>query len=815
MRRAVLQWPGRSEARAGWTNDELAELYRVEHALNQAAFAVETDCGVSDEGDPWFVFCHPDGQVVVHIARIDGLYLLFCLTLPEPLTGTSFVALTKAYVSTLPKPEAMPRAGGVVAHPSALLSLLVAAAMFSVDAFVQHPAHAAELPRASHGDPPLGHPVRPGVVKDAVVKAFSEAFAAAVWRAHGAEGVEAGAAWQAVEQAALGFAALYEANLVTEVAGPTTTGEPAAPLPELSAPPVEGAPRTGADQSLETHAQIDKPDDGRAAVLAGPSRGLIGAADGPRANLMDPAPATMTGLAGAIDAGGDGPGAMRWRPAVPGSSTKTAGVLGVLAPALDDGAAGLPLISDSERDLAVTLAAGGETLDLAAGGLWRLVVSGQGDLTLVNAGAAESIAFANHTTADIDLFYDAASSSAPVSQRLALGGAAHVSLAESAPPEGQPVRLVVDSHGAKANDLSLLDTAPGQGADFNLTITGRESLTLHESAATFAASRLDASELAGTLTIGVDLGDGAAGATVLNFDSGNFIVDSQGSVALENLGDNATIKIDVDLNSAIFGLGGRSGSATGPLALALDLGAVGQNAPVEVGLIDANGVDKLSIASSGGDNVAQTIIDPALTNLQLTGGGALEIDAILGVKAIDGQSVDIDASGLTGFLTLNAGGISDLAAGGRSVSIALGAGGGAVTDMNASEAVTVTLGAGQGRLYFADGATHVAIAGLKSADQVSIGDATVADAFVNGVALSPSQQTSVDAAANLLVAATTAATAAGASAAHQAVLFSYKGGSYVFVDVAGNHVFDPSLDAIIKLVGVLPTTDFAGVFHSA
>ena len=747
--------------------------------------------------------------------EFDGLYHLFCLTLPEPLIGTSFVGLTKAYVSTLPKPQAMPRAGGVVAHPSALLSLLVAAAMFSVDALVQHPAHAAELPKASHEDPSSGHLVRPGAMKAAVLKAFSEAFAAAVWRGHGAEGVEAGGAWQAVEQAALGFAALYEANLVTDVARSMATGEPTTPLPDVFASPVEGALGTAADQTLETRAQIDKSDDGRVAILVGPSRDLVVAVDRPQANPNDPALATMFGPTGAIDASGDGLGATRWRPAVLGSSTKTAGVLGVLAAALDDGAPGLPLISDRERDLAVTLAPGGGSLDLAAGGLWRLVVSGQGELTLINAGAAESIDFASHTTADVDLFYDATSSSAPVAQKLRLDGATHVSLAESAPPDAQPVRLVVDSHGAKANDLNILDTARGQGADFSLEITGQESLTLHEFAATFGASRLDASKLTGTLTIGIDLGDRAAGATVLSIDSGNFIVDSQDSVALENLGDNATIKIDVDLNSAIFGFGGRASSATGTLALSLDLGAADQNAPVSVGLIDAHGVEDLSIASSGGDNVAQTIIDPALTNLQLIGGGGLEIDAILGVKPTDGQSVDIDASGLSGFLTLNAGGISDLAAGGRPVSIALGAGGGAVTDMNASEAVTVTLGAGQGRLYFADGATHVAIAGLRSADQVSVGDATVADTFVNGLSPGSSQQTSIDASANLLAAATTAATAAGASLAHQAVLFSYKGDSYVFVDVVGNHVFDPSLDAIIKLVGVLPTADFAGVFHSA
>ena len=187
----------------------------------------------------------------------------------------------------------------------------------------------------------------------------------------------------------------------------------------------------------------------------------------------------------------------------------------------------------------------------------------------------------------------------------------------------------------------------------------------------------------------------------------------------------------------------------------------------------------------------------------------------MGITAVDQQDVVIDASGLAGFLTLNASAIADVAAGGRHVSIVLGAGGGKITDMAAAEAVTITLGAGRGLLNFADGATLITVAGLNSADQVNVGEATFADAFVNGLASTPSQQTSIDASGDLRAAATMAATMASASAAHQAVLFSYKGDSYVFVDALGNHVFDPSLDAIIKLVGVLPTTDLAGVFHSA
>ncbi|MGO8834999.1 MAG: hypothetical protein ACLQE9_19560 [Roseiarcus sp.] len=803
MRRAVLQWPGRPKSGAAWTNDELAELYRVEHALNQAAIAVETDRGVSDEGDPWFVFCHPDGQVVVHIVRMDGLYHLFCATLPQPLAGPSFAALTKAYVATIPRPQASTRTGVVVAHPSALLSLLVAAAMVSVDALLQHPAQANEPPAAPHGDLLSGHHVHSGAAKDAAIRAFTETFAAAVWRGRGADGAEGDAAWRAVEQAALAFAALYEADLPLAVAPSAAWRAPTIAVPESS------GPQAGAAESREARLWTDQAGDETAAVAGAPGRDVVASAAKAQPALANLQPTLAAGLIGAINAGGEGVGAGFWRPAPLTGVGKTAGALSVMAalPAAD-----LAPISAAARDLTVTLAGAGESLDLAPGELWSLVISGQGGLTLVNAGAADSIDVSSRTTAEITLIYDAASSSALAPQKLTLDGATHVSLTEGSSPETQPTRLVVDSQGAKGNELNILDTPGGGPAEFSLKVIGGESLTLQESAASFGASRLDASKLSGALTVGIDFSDGA---TDLSLGSGNFVVKAQDSVALENLGDNATIQIDVDLNSVILGFARGASAAAAPIALALDLGAPGQSAPVSIGLIDADDVSALSIVSSGGANAVQTIIDPALTSLEVSGGGALEIDAIRGVKAVDSSSLVIDASGLDGFLTLDAGAIGDLAAGGRQVSIALGAGGGAITDMAASEAVTVALGTGPGLLYLADGATHVAIAGLISKDQVNVGAATVADAFVNGLGLSSSQQTSIDASASLLAAASAAATMAGAATAHQAVLFSYRGDSYVFVDVAGNHVFDQSLDAIIKLVGVLPTTDLAGVFHSA
>ena len=57
----LVSFPHRSERTFDWTRDELAELYPIEHALTQAIL-LETDRGLSDEGDPWFVFCRADAR---------------------------------------------------------------------------------------------------------------------------------------------------------------------------------------------------------------------------------------------------------------------------------------------------------------------------------------------------------------------------------------------------------------------------------------------------------------------------------------------------------------------------------------------------------------------------------------------------------------------------------------------------------------------------------------------------------------------------------------------------------------------------------
>jgi hypothetical protein len=59
--------------RHGWSRHELAHLRRASNRLREAGFSIETESGLTDEGDPWFVFCDADsGEVVAHFARISG-----------------------------------------------------------------------------------------------------------------------------------------------------------------------------------------------------------------------------------------------------------------------------------------------------------------------------------------------------------------------------------------------------------------------------------------------------------------------------------------------------------------------------------------------------------------------------------------------------------------------------------------------------------------------------------------------------------------------------------------------------------------------
>lgn len=120
-----------------WTNQELASLYRVKRLLDAAGVANHVDRGITDEGDPWFLFCHDNGEVFIHLCRLDGDYLLDSPNVGAPLRGRDFNGLIEDFTRrTLTASDASPadtsqrvvrleRNKKVYLHPSSMLAALI------------------------------------------------------------------------------------------------------------------------------------------------------------------------------------------------------------------------------------------------------------------------------------------------------------------------------------------------------------------------------------------------------------------------------------------------------------------------------------------------------------------------------------------------------------------------------------------------------------------------------------------------------------------------------------------------------------------
>ena len=120
-----------------WSNQELAHLYRVKRLLDLAGISNSIDRGVSDEGDPWFLFCDAADEVFIHFCRIDGVYFLDNPSIETPLRGKDFNQLVDAFVHRKLRGQGespvdcnhkvvrLERNGKVFLHPSTMLAALV------------------------------------------------------------------------------------------------------------------------------------------------------------------------------------------------------------------------------------------------------------------------------------------------------------------------------------------------------------------------------------------------------------------------------------------------------------------------------------------------------------------------------------------------------------------------------------------------------------------------------------------------------------------------------------------------------------------
>lgn len=115
-----------------WTQQELAELYRVRDRLTHTGLAVAVETGLTDEREPWAVFVHGEtGDAFVHIARLDGDVVVANLTANVIYRGRDFRAITDQMLAAAPL--VMPRSGPadrkVVMHPRSVFTAFVAAAI--------------------------------------------------------------------------------------------------------------------------------------------------------------------------------------------------------------------------------------------------------------------------------------------------------------------------------------------------------------------------------------------------------------------------------------------------------------------------------------------------------------------------------------------------------------------------------------------------------------------------------------------------------------------------------------------------------------
>src|SRR5262249_37853219 len=126
----ILSFLGARRLSGDWTQQELAEFYRVESALLQNGLLVVTERGLSDEGDPWFVFClSQNEEVIAHFARIDGYYFVVSSAFSGVARGRDFKLLVRELMDAHPLLLPGNRGGSqkVFLHPAASLAALLAA----------------------------------------------------------------------------------------------------------------------------------------------------------------------------------------------------------------------------------------------------------------------------------------------------------------------------------------------------------------------------------------------------------------------------------------------------------------------------------------------------------------------------------------------------------------------------------------------------------------------------------------------------------------------------------------------------------------
>lgn len=837
MAATVFSFAPRVLEQRGWTNEELAELYRVEHALAQARIVVETDHGVTDEGDPWFVFCRPGGEVIVHATRFNGLYRLYSPALPQPLTGVSFAALTKSFVSGLRAP--VQTDANVSIHPAALLSVLIAAIFYSID-FHSGLAQAAEVidvqqKKAADASHVLSQPVSTETLFHtfvATINGLLDSAAGAVSHPLAFLATVEAAAIAALAVAISGLAD-FGTGSNSELVSKTAVDDQQNGVLLHQQLADKGSVESIGDATIARAAIASSHNDplGQDAnlilLVAGDENGLVVAAGEKAAtqNLNANQAAIADGQASAntaekttavLLAGVDGSGVAadtRGELAVSASHSNDGAAAGVIALANEDTAALLG--SENSQAASIVLVSGSGNVDLSnSAGVDKITVSGIGDIYISGITSAENpqLVLGSGSVENLSLSF---ATNATPSFSIQLNGHDQLWLT-SLSTNGANLHLTIDSEGSVANTVTITDAAVVNAPVLTLTVIGVQDLTLNETAALFTKTSVNTTGLTGALTVSLDIGNVFKSVDLSQVNAANYIVADNANIAFLHAADGSNIQLGSNLNIVDFTIAATNSST--PLSLGINLQPLsGQAGGVAINLLDVFFTPNLTINSAGaasGINTIEALSDSSLSTLTLTGDSALVVKSIGDLTASDAQDITIDAHALTGSLTLNASSIADTASLGRSVTIIAGSGNSVLTNTTISESTSFVAGAGSDVINIGGGAIKDSIVNLAAADSVNIGNAVHNDVVVSALNAG-SEQGVIESQSSVTAAAQLASAFAGSSAGQQAVLFSYHGDQYVFIDASGNHLFDANYDAIIKLVGLVAGTNLANVFHSA
>lgn len=400
--------------------------------------------------------------------------------------------------------------------------------------------------------------------------------------------------------------------------------------------------------------------------------------------------------------------------------------------------------------------------------------------------------------------------------------------------------LNIESAGTAANTLNLALGATATGIT-KAVVTGAADLNLRTTAALANGLELNAGSHTGALNLRLDINSGFAN-TVNGINAEKFsgvdsytIVDTAianvENFGLYNIANNSKVTIADTVEAAAGSIITVAGSATNT-ADVLNLTLANRaTTPTEVDVTNLTvaNVETINIVSSNApvgaatvDANINTITTLTAANIQnLNVSGASNFGTTLAALAAGNNSnISINGADATGALVISAANILDNAANNRGVTIKGGTGNDTFTTAATAVNTTfdLTVGGNDTVVLAATGVQNIddTVLGLTAGDVIQLtAAAATAGTFLNGLVggsggINAAEQAGVEAAATLTDAAAAAMAASiGTGVANQALLFSWQGNQYIFlnednVDAVANG------DAIVQVTGMTTTTTFAG-----